>query len=409
MSHEVTITELGRSGDGLGEIDGVPRFIPFALPGERVSVGGEGKRLELAEVLKPSRDRIEPICGHFRRCGGCQLQHYASEPYHAWKSSLLRDALDRAGIEATIEPMVSLGAHLRRRAIFTANKNSGELQFGFLERASNRIVDLSQCPVLLPELESRLGGLRELANWFAMAKSAIKIAVLVCENGIDVAISGKQRPKEGVLQKAISKVGESGFARLSFNGEILIEITKPYLRIGRAQIIPPPENFAQAVESAELIMADLVLGHLKQCKHTADLFSGMGAFSLRLAERATVLAAEMDAPALQTLERAWRETGGRLKAVRTERRDLFRRPLMAKELKPFDGVVLDPPRIGAEAQSRQLAASPVRKIAAVSCNPVTLARDLSILMAGGYRLVSLTPIDQFVFTPHLETIALLER
>jgi 23S rRNA (uracil1939-C5)-methyltransferase len=181
------------------------------------------------------------------------------------------------------------------------------------------------------------------------------------------------------------------------------------LRTGIAWVTPPPGGFVQASAECENAMAELVTAHLAGCKKVADLFCGFGPFALRLAEYATVQAMESDGLALAALNQAWRETGGRLKAMVHDKRDLYRRPMSAVELKGIDGVVFDPPRAGAEVQARELAKSKVRRIAAVSCNPQTLVRDIKILLDGGFRLVSITPIDQFAFTPHLETVALLER
>jgi 23S rRNA (uracil1939-C5)-methyltransferase len=143
-------------------------------------------------------------------------------------------------------------------------------------------------------------------------------------------------------------------------------------------------------------------------RRAADLFAGAGAFSLPLAETAEIHAAEADAAALAALDAAWRATPG-LRRITTEARDLFRRPLLADELARFDAVVLDPPRAGAEAQARALAAAPVRRVAAVSCSPVSFARDAAILVAGGFRLDWVQVVDQFRWSPHVELVAGLSR
>jgi 23S rRNA (uracil1939-C5)-methyltransferase len=212
-----------------------------------------------------------------------------------------------------------------------------------------------------------------------------------------------------VRQQAIAEAGRAGLLRLSLDGETLIEFERPIITIGRARVSPPPDAFAQAVAGAEAAMAALVTDHCRDARQAADLYSGFGAFALRMAEHSPIKAAESSGAAIHALDRAWRETGGALKTIRAERRDLERRPLMREELKGVDAVVFDPPRAGAEIQCRELAKSDVPRIAAVSCNPVTLARDLRILVDGGYRVLSVTPIDQFVFTPHVEAVALLER
>ena len=191
-------------------------------------------------------------------------------------------------------------------------------------------------------------------------------------------------------------------------GEIIVEPRKPVLSFGKVPVFLAPGGFLQAVRHVEEAMAALVCGHLAKSKKVADLFAGAGSFTFRLAEKSAVHAVESDAGSVAALDHAWKHVQG-LKPISAEKRDLFRRPLMPFDLKAFDGVVFDPPRAGAEAQCAILAKSAVRRIAAVSCNPVTLARDLRILIDGGYKLLSVTPFDQFLWSPHVEAVALLER
>ncbi len=406
MSESIQIERLGRQGDGIAA-DG--SFVPFALPGETVSVSGSGDKRRLETITAPSPHRVEPVCRHFGICGGCQMQHLAAAQYLEWKHGLVMEALAREGIETDVKPIISFGAHRRRRVIFTAIRAEGSVLFGFSQKQTNRITDLSQCPVLLPQIEARLAEFRELCAILAPKKGTMKLTVLACDNGLDIAANNGGFTLEKARQAALAFAGTRGWLRLALNGETLIEFSRPLISIGKAQVAPPPEGFVQAVAGAEEAMAQLAISHLSGSRHVADLFCGFGAFALRLAEQSTVLAADSSGAAIAALDRAWRETGGALKALKAERRDLFRRPLMAEELAKTDGVVFDPPRAGAEEQARELARSKVGRIAAISCNPVTLARDLRILIDGGYRVKAVTPVDQFVFTPHLEAVAEVER
>ncbi|MCU0790438.1 MAG: RNA methyltransferase [Nitratireductor sp.] len=406
MSETLRIERLGRQGDGIAE-DG--SFVSFALPSETVTVSGSGERRKLEAVTLPSPQRVAPLCRHFGTCGGCQMQHLAFDQYLEWKRGLVTEALVREGIDTEVKPIVSFGAHQRRRVIFTAIRAEGRMLLGFSQKQTNRITDLAQCPVLLPQIEGRLAEFRELCGILAPKKGTMKLTVLACDNGLDIAASNGGFTPEKARQAAIAFAGQKGFLRLSLNGETLIEFSRPLLTIGKAQVSPPPEGFVQAVAGAEEAMARLAMAHLAGARHVADLFSGFGAFALRLAEHSIVHAADSSGAAIAALDRAWRETGGALKALKAERRDLYRRPLMADELAKTDGVVFDPPRAGAEEQARELARSKVARIVAISCNPVTLARDLRILADGGYRVKSVTPIDQFVFTPHVEAVAEVER
>lgn len=412
VTDTLTIDSLGRLGDGVGRVAGETVHVPFTLPGELVEAGGKGSRRRLEGILEPSPDRIDPVCHYFGTCGGCQLQHVAHSAYLAWKRGLLVEALGREELGIDPEPVVSFAAEgkfgLRRRAVFTCVRAGGKVLFGFSQRQANRIVSVEECPVLVPAIVEGIAELRNVASLFLPRKGSVRVAVIACENGLDIAIEGPVANDKSV-QQAISTAIEMDAARLSHNGETLIETRRPLLMTGLAPVTPPPGGFLQAVRQAEEKMAELAIAHLAGCTKAADLFAGHGGFALRLAQTMHVHAIESDSAALAALDRAWRETGGRLMPVTHERRDLYRAPITMKELEQFDGVVFDPPRAGAEAQSHELAKSGVRRIVAISCNPVTLARDLRILVDGGYRITSVTPIDQFVFSHHLEAVALLER
>jgi 23S rRNA (uracil1939-C5)-methyltransferase len=222
-------------------------------------------------------------------------------------------------------------------------------------------------------------------------------------------VDGIKKLSDQQRRKAVETVlGMRGIARVSLDGAILVEPSKPIVEFGGVSVSPPAGGFTQATKPAEDAMADLVLAHVGKARRIADLFAGAGTFSLRLARIGRVHAVEGDEKALAALDHAARHAQG-LKPVSIEKRDLFRRPLMTSELKVYDTVVFDPPRAGAEFQSQELARSAVKKIAAVSCNPQTLARDLAILIKGGYRVTSVTPIDQFLWTSHVEVVATLEK
>ncbi|MCB1386283.1 MAG: class I SAM-dependent RNA methyltransferase [Nitratireductor sp.] len=409
----VRIEALGHRGDGIGRRDGETVHVPFTLPGEKVAVCGKGPRPALERVIEASAARVEPACRHFGACGGCQLQHMEADAYRLWKTGLLRQALEREGLDCVIEPIRHYPVAARRRAVLSARLEHGGWRLGYTERASHHLVDIDACPILVPALQQALAPLRDLLRLLQGhgigAKSDVRITLLAAKNGIDCALSFRGRVSDRLVRDTARHAGAQAFIRVSYNGEVVFETERPLLPAGLAFVTPPPEGFVQAAADAEADMASLMGDHLSGSKRVADLFSGFGTFALRLAERSIVHAADSEAPALAALDRAWRETGGRLKQLTSEKRDLFRAPMMARELKPCDSAVFDPPRAGAEAQCRQLAISGVRRIAAVSCNPQTLARDLRILLEGGYRIAGITPIDQFAFSPHLEAVALLER
>lgn len=407
----VTINRLGAQGDGIAEGSRGPLYVPFTLPGETVTVEAGKSRAQLITVEQPAAERVEPPCPYFgpegARCGGCTLQHMRQSDYEAWKRQLVIDALAARGIEIDVGPIVSCKPGMRRRATFSARKTQQGMMFGFNQAATHQIVPIGNCQILSPAIEQQLDTLRSLATHLTVDTNPFRISVLETMSGLDVTVQQKNLPDKQ-RHSAIEMANEIGLARLSLADEILIERHKPILDFSGISVSPPPGAFVQATQHAQSVMSDLVAQHLSDIKKTADLFSGCGTFSLRLARKASVHAVEADGPSLAALDHAARHHQG-LRPVSVERRDLFRRPMRASELKAYGGVVYDPPRAGADAQSVELANASVKKIAAISCNPATLARDLRILIDGGFRIKSATPIDQFLWAAHVETVVLLER
>ena len=408
MSVRLTIDRLGAQGDGVANTEQGPVFVPFALPGEVVTVARERDRATLMAVLEKSPQRIEPACRHFGECGGCAMQHLEDGAYRAWKRDKVVQALKAAHIDCEVDELVPCEPHTRRRVTLSARRTEAGLLLGFNRHMSSQIVDLDECPMALPQIVGALDMLRELARLICATQKPFHIGVTATGSGLDVAAGGSGRMSDPQRRAAADFTIRHGLARLSVDGEIVIEPKKPVAMFGTVAVPIPPGSFLQATEPAEQAMAGLVGGHLAKAKKIADLFAGCGSFALRLASGREVHAVEGEAEALAALDRGFRFASG-LKRVTTEKRDLFRRPLTFKELNGFDGLVFDPPRAGAQDQCRQIARSDVPLVAAVSCNPATLARDLAILIGGGYRLKQVTPIDQFLWSPHVEAVALLEK
>ncbi|MCF6117960.1 class I SAM-dependent RNA methyltransferase [Mesorhizobium muleiense] len=408
MNARFTITRLGSQGDGVAETETSELFIPFTLPGETVTAARERDRATLMSVLEASPLRIDPACRHFTECGGCAIQHLEAKAYHRWKHDKVAHALNSKGISCDIDALVPCAPQTRRRVVFTARRSEAGMLLGFVRALSSEIISIEECPISLPEIVAKLDRLRALAELVCATTKSFRMTVTASGSGLDVAVHESGKLGENQRRVASNFVIAQGLARLSIDGEIIIEPKKPVVLFGSVAVAVPPGAFLQATEAAEQAMADIVGRHLARARKIADLFAGCGSFALRLAARSEVHAVEGDAAALSALDRAFRFASG-LKRVTSERRDLFRRPLTSRELNAFDGVVFDPPRAGAEDQSKQIARSDVPLVAAVSCNPVTLARDLRILVDGGYVLKSVTPIDQFLWSPHVEAVALLEK
>ncbi|AUW41039.1 class I SAM-dependent RNA methyltransferase [Rhizobium leguminosarum] len=416
MSTEtVTIEKLGAQGDGIASSAGGPVYVPFSLPGETVAIARVKSQGTIMSITTPSPDRQEPPCRHFGpdgvngTCGGCTLQHMVDAPYGAFKRQLVIDALKSKGLTPEVGEIVQARPGERRRVVFAARKTEKDMLVGFNQAESHHIVAIEECPISSAGIIARLPAIRAIAASLATSAEPFRVAVLETLSGLDVSVDDVKKLSDPQRRKAIeTALGLRGIARVSLNGEILVEPSKPMVEFGGIQVSPPPGGFTQATKPAEEAMAELVIAHAGKAKRIADLFAGSGTFSLRLARIGRVHAVEAEAKALAALDHAARNTQG-LKPVTVEKRDLFRRPLMTQEFKPYDVVVFDPPRAGAEFQCQELARSAVKKIVAVSCNPLTLARDLAILVEGGYRITQVTPIDQFLWTSHVEVVATLEK
>ena len=411
----LTIARLGSGGDGIADTSAGPVYVPFTLPGEVVAVARVKNHATVMSMSVASPERVTPPCVHFGpdgrngTCGGCTLQHAGDALYHAFKRNLVVAALKSKGLTPEVAPLVIARPGERRRVVFTARRTEKGMLLGFNQAGSHHIVSIDHCPIASDGIVSRLEDIRRVAGAIATSSEPFRLTVLETLSGLDLAFEGVKtvgdRERRAVTQCVLSL---RGIARVSNDGEILIEPQKPEIDFGGVRVSPPAGGFTQATKEAEEAMAGLVLSAIGKAKRVADLFAGSGTFALRIARKAKVHAVEGEEKAVKALDHAARNTQG-LKPVTVERRDLFRRPLMASELKAYDAVVFDPPRAGAEDQCKELARSGVKTIVAVSCNPVSLARDLAILTAAGYRIRLVTPIDQFLWSAHVEAVAVLEK
>lgn len=408
MAETVTISTLGHGGDGIAEIDGTRLFVPFTLPGEVVEIERRGDRASLVRVIEPSPDRVTPRCRHFGICGNCILGHMAEPAYLAWKREQVVTAFAQRGIDVAVEPTVAVGPGSRRRAAFSAVRTNKGITLGFHRRHSNEIVATADCVVISPTIVAKVPLLREIAAVALPQKKIARVAVLAADNGLDIAITGAGKPAPKTLA-ALGRFGiDLDIARLTVEGVEVFRNRLPEIAAGPAMLFPPPGGFVQAARAAEEALARAVIEHVGDAAPVADLFAGIGTFTFRLAARAAVTAVEGEAALVAALDLAARKATG-LKRVTALRRDLFVNPLAPPELAPFGAVVFDPPAAGARAQSEMLAASKVPRVAAVSCNPATLARDARILIDGGYTLERVLPVDQFLYSAEIEAVATFRR
>ncbi|HEY2034698.1 MAG TPA: hypothetical protein VGH02_13520 [Rhizomicrobium sp.] len=349
------------------------------------------------------------ICRHFGTCGGCSFQDMPDDTYRALKRGFVVDALAQQGLEsAEVDSVVEVPPYTRRRAVFKTAKRGGAVQIGFHAAQSHAIVDMHECLVITPQLFAMVGSLREFLTTLLNDGEDIEIHATDSDTGIDIAARWSRKLTPAISAEIGRWSQKHRIARVTLNANIATEFAAPMMQFGKARVTLPPESFLQPTREGEAALREKVIASVKNAKNIADLFAGCGTFTFPLAEKAKVHAVELDKPALAAIAAAARATQG-LKPITTEARDLFKIPLSGDELKPFDAVVLDPPRVGAQAQAKALAASSVPRIAYASCNAESFARDSRILIDGGYKLGAITPVDQFLWSSHIELVAAFGR
>jgi 23S rRNA (uracil1939-C5)-methyltransferase len=416
MTEQLKIARIGHRGDGIADTNTGPGYVPYALPGETVTVepvGGHRDRRHLLSVDHASRERIAPVCKHFGICGGCATQHWSHAEYLLWKRNLVVESLEHAGLIAPVEPIIDAHGKGRRRATLHARRGQRDvLEVGYTAQRTHQIIGIDECPILEPGLKQAIPAAWAIAELVKPTiNKPLDIHFTATGSGMDVDMRGAA-PLSTKQTATMARLAEDyRFARVTRHGELVLQREQPMLKIGRASVPLPPGAFLQATAEGEAALARLVVAHIgdnKKINRVADLFCGIGTFALRLAETARVTAIDSEGSAIRSLERAVAMTSG-LKAVEAQVRDLFRSPMMAIELKNYDAVVFDPPRQGAEATARELALSKVPVVVAVSCDATTFARDARMLINDGYKLVSVTPVDQFRYSHHVELVAKFTR
>ncbi len=344
------------------------------------------------------------VCPHFPACGGCVSQDIPQADYLAGKRATVIAALDKAGVTATVTDVIPSPLHSRRRAVFKIKSLPEGLHIGFHAARSHTIVDMHQCDILTPGLFALVGKLRAALEPLFGAGEAAELHVTECDNGFDAAFRWSRTLTPNLVTTLSRALQGTGIIRLLLGKETVFETAAPAIALGNVAVTPPPHAFLQATREGEAALVARVLDITAKAKNIADLFCGLGTFTFPLAARAKIHAVESEKSQIEALATAARHAKG-IKPITTELRDLFKRPLTPLELNAFDAVVLDPPRAGAEAQAKALAASKIRRIAYVSCDAATFARDAAILIQAGFTIGPVTPVDQFLFSSHIEVVA----
>lgn len=390
------IVRIAARGDG---VTAGGRHIPFAVPGDLLLDDGS---------LQHGPGHQQPPCRHFPQCGGCQLQHLTDTAYADYCMSRVAGALAQHGLETAIRPPHLSPPRTRRRATLRALKAGGRVLIGFNEAGSNRIVDMAECHILHPRLFGLLAPLRSLLSGILPPKRSGEVQLTLADQGPDLMLKGVEVEGLEAVEAVTAFCEATGLARLSIDEglgpEPRYEPQPVTITLAGLPVALPVGSFLQATEDGEAALVEAVSEATIGAARIADLFAGLGTFALSLDGQVT--AAEASREAILALKMAAARTG---KPVQAEHRDLYRRPYDTKELTAFDAVVLDPPRAGAQEQVRELAASSVPRIAYVSCNPATFARDAEILARGGYLLAWAGPVGQFRWSTHVELAAAFSR
>ncbi|MXQ08273.1 class I SAM-dependent RNA methyltransferase [Alphaproteobacteria bacterium GH1-50] len=398
----VTIERLGHKGDGIAP---GPVFVPRVLPGEVVEGIPEGEKLTAPRIVTPSAARVAAPCRHYKACGGCSLQHVSDDFVAEWKLGIVRTALEANGLSAPLRRLHTSPPESRRRAVFGGRRTKSGAIVGFHGPQSHTLTAVPDCRVLDPALTAALPVLEQVTAIGGSRKGELRLTTTVTDAGLDLSVQYGPDLDLDRRTRLTALVSGGGVTRLTWNDETVFQETEPFVTIGGFRVPLPPGAFLQATIPGEAALTASVADALDGARGAvADLFSGIGTFTFPLAARHEVHAVEGAAAMTSVLDRGWRGATG-IRQVTTETRDLFRRPLLPDELKRFAALVIDPPRAGAAAQIAEIATARVPRVAHVSCNPVTFARDAATLVAAGYALDWVDVVDQFRWSPHVELAA----
>lgn len=408
----LSITNLGGLGDGIAEHEGKRIYVPYTAKGDVITatIGekmADGFRGTLLSITTQSAERTAAPCPYFTRCGGCQLQHLSPASYSAFKLSRAKQALHDAGYDpALLSQLHTIPTNSRRRAEFKISGNN----LGFFRSETNEVITIDACLILTPALAALIAPLKKL---IADVPGKLKtIAVTAADNTVDMLIN-LTAPLDAKEKTTLTNFATShAVGRLSVKeGEsfaVLHQTQTPIIKNGSIEVELPHGVFLQASSASEKILIDWVIKHVGKKKRVLDIFSGIGTFSFPLTEKSTHVAAyegsaEMTNAITHTAQK------NRIRNLHAVTQDLMKHPLDIETLSAAGAVVINPPRAGASAQMRLIAASSLKQVVMVSCNPASFSRDAKMLKKAGFEITHAAALDQFTFSAHLEIMAKFER
>ena len=408
----LTIDMLGAQGDGIAHHDEQVFYIGGVLPNEKVQVSLSGPRATLLHILEPSPKRIDPSCSHFPICGGCRVQELNITDYSAWKFGLLERLLKKENLSVEqLLPITMSPPGSRRRARLGVEHTRKGIRLGFNQLRSHNIIDLQDCATLTSTLVTLIKNMKPfLADWLPL-KGICDIQLTQLGNGIDMVLIGGP-PLKLAQREALATLAEKlDIAQLSWRMEDRSTIEPVAYRqslsvsFNETSVSFPPGNFLQATQHGEASLIDFTIKAVSDSAKVLDLFCGLGGFGLSLHQAKQVTLVDLDGPAIANLGQAVKQN----KQYQAFQRDLLREPFSSNESDEFDAIIFDPPRGGAKAQAEAIANSEARNVIAISCEPTSFVRDAKILQQGGYKLQSILPVDQFLWSAHLELAAHFQR
>lgn len=415
MTIRVKINHIGAGGDGVA--DG-PIYVPFSVDGDDLEIKVQGSKGRIKHIHKASPDRTDPICEHFGRCGGCSLQHVSEDYYRRWKQEQVRVALSHRGFEdiTILDAQISGPGSRRRARLSVMGRGKGVAIVGFAERASHNIIDIQECPVMAPEIVAFIGPLRKFLGSQLDLRQKMAVQINLAENGLDIILEGSGEPDLDLRMDIAAFAEGQDVARICWQDskqknpyhEILCERRKPYVTFAGRQVYIPPGSFLQATKDGEATLTRFMKSALGDADKVVDIFAGCGTFTVALIATRAVHGVEGDQDMVDALKNSAHQMGT-IRALTTEVRDLFLRPLLSHELNKFDAVVIDPPRAGARDQVAEIVKSDIKNLVMISCNPATFARDARLLVEGGFIMGDILPVDQFLYSPHIELAAGFRR
>jgi len=409
----VKIDHIGAQGDGVARGPDGPLYVPFSVDGDDLEITTRGKQGRIRHIHAPAPARIDPVCRHFGRCGGCALQHVSADYYRQWKQQQITNALRHRGFDevTVLAPEISPPGS-RRRARFTA----GPSATGFAERASHNIIDIAECPVLAPEIMAIIDLVRKFLKPRLAKYRKMTLQITLADNGLDIILEAAGEPDLDLRMDIAGFAEAQDIARICWQdwrlkkpfAEILCERRKPRVTFDGRQVFIPPGSFLQATREGEAALTRFVKAALGPADRIVDIFAGCGTFSAALVGDHTVHAVDGNQDMITALTNSCRQMG-LIRPLTSEVRDLFLRPLLPHELKKYDAAIIDPPRAGARDQVAEIVKSAMANLVMISCNPATFARDARALVDGGFIMGDILPVDQFLYSPHIELVAAFRR